>query len=151
MKCIERYENGNYEVNEEIDGVKQGKATFYYKNCEDKIKEEFYYVDNVRTGESLLLFQEGIEKRCYKNDRLEGLSVKYFLDGRIEESRYGNQKEKIAFAFDELRDILGMESKERDYTINGLEEDKKNGYKVFIKEAQTILTEYANLNKKLEK
>ena len=44
-----------------------------------------------------------------------------------------------------------MESKERDYTINGLEEDKKNGYKVFIKEAQTILTEYANLNKKLEK
>lgn len=100
---------------------------------------------------SMLLFQEGIEKRCYKNDRLEGLSVKYFLDGRIEESRYGNQKEKIAFAFDELRDILGMESKERDYTINGLEEDKKNGYKVFIKEAQTILTEYANLNKKLEK
>ncbi len=63
MKCIERYENGNYEVYEEIDGVKQGRATFYYKNCEDKIKEEFYYVDNVKTGESLLLFQNGVEKR----------------------------------------------------------------------------------------
>ncbi len=79
------------------------------------------------------------------------MAVKYFLNGRIKESRYGNQKEKIAFALDELRDILGMKPKKRDYTINGLEEDKKNGYKVFIKEAQTILTEYANLNKKLEK
>lgn len=147
MKRIKYYKDGNYEIYNEINGMKQGKANIYFKDSRDKIKEEFNYVNDLREGEAFLIFQNGIEKRYYKNGKLWGLAVKYLLTGEIRETMYVDGKKDRGFIHNQLKNILGMPYEKINYPQNELSIDKENDYKIFIEEAQAILTKYANLNK----
>lgn len=169
MKKIEFHKDGKYEEYEEINGVREGKAAYYWsadkheeireefiyengikngkavvyfnKNKTNKIKEEFTYVNGVKQGESLLLCSDCLEKRYYINGKLEGEGLEYRLDGKINRNSYVNGEKEINFK--SLKEILGMcKPKER---------ENKADDEIFKLQAKKIFSETAYFYTKAEK
>lgn len=105
MEKIEFYDDGKYEKYNEINGIKEGKAIYYWgKNSkltekdEDygKVKEEFFYENGVKQGKGISYFdsqktQKIKEEFRYINNVKHGESYLLYLD-RLEKRNYINGK-----------------------------------------------------------
>lgn len=182
MEKIEFYDNGKYEVCTEVNGIKEGKATYYYskeilqsipydlkedyeklreeftydkgikngsaityfnKNKTKKLWEKFTFLNGVKEGEAWLLSVDKLEKRYYKNGKVEGFVIQYYLDGKIKEDFYADGRKNLKFSLKNLKEILGMEDTSLEETVVSDEiiEDRKNDYETFRIQAEEILNE----------
>lgn len=149
MEKINFFDNGKYEIFNEINGVKQGKSTYYWgkntnllKSHQDygKIKEEFTYIDGIKQGKAITYFDSENtnkikEEFYYINDIKQGESILLYLD-RLEKRYYtnGKLKEKVLV-----------------YRINGKAEVKKyNDTSFEVKEKFKTLKEILGINETQE-
>lgn len=164
MEQLEFYDNGKYEKYIEVNGIKQGKATYYWGKNEklgkikeiffyengikqgkailyfdpkktNKIKEEFFYENGIKQGESYLLYLDKLEKRNYINGNLEEKVLVYTLDGKAEVKNSNELKNK----FKSFKQILGIEDNED----NDDEKISEEEYKTLKVEAEKIFRETA--------
>ena len=93
---IEKYENGDWEEFELVNGIKQGQAIYHYsENNEFSRKYEIVnYIDDIRQGEAILYwtkeYEGDYEVRNYVNGLVQGKANYYYSDGSREERTYVN-------------------------------------------------------------
>ena len=93
---IEKYENGDWEEFELVNGIKQGQAIYYYsENNEFSRKYEIVnYIDDIRQGEAILYwtkeYEGDYEVRNYVNGLVQGKANYYYSDGSRTERTYVN-------------------------------------------------------------
>lgn len=176
MEKIEFYNNGKYEKYNEINGIKQGKAVYYWgKNYnltekqEDygKIKEEFFYENGIKQGKAVTYFDQVKTKKIkeefyYVDNVKQGKAYILYLD-KFEKINYLNGKltGKIWIyrinGKAEVRNADDIQSGFKSLKeILGIEENKKEKlseqeYKILKMEAEKIFKETAELYKQTEK
>lgn len=189
MEKIEFYDNGKYEVYTEVNGIKEGKAVYYYskeilqsipyglqedyeklreeftydkgikngsaityfnKDKTKKLWEKFTFLNGVKEGEAWLLSVDKLEKRYYKNGKVEGFVIQYYLDGKIKEDFYTDGRKNLKFSLKNLKEILGMEDTSLEETVVSDEiiEDRKNDYETFRVQAEKIIADELYNNSK---
>ncbi len=59
MKKIEFHKDGKYEEYEEINGVREGKAVYYWSaDKHEEIREEFIYENGIKNGKAVVYFNK---------------------------------------------------------------------------------------------
>lgn len=105
---IEKYENGDWEEFELVNGVKQGKAIYHYSenNLKQRKCEEYNYINGIKQGKAILYwngrYSGDYEERNYVDGLVQGEATYYkkgfysrtrtYIDGLLAqkvESRYG--------------------------------------------------------------
>lgn len=176
MEKIEFYDDGKYEKYNEINGIKEGKAVYYWGKSSDltekqedygKIKEEFFYENGVKQGKAISYFDQIKTKKIkeeffYVDNVRQGKAYILYLD-RFEKRNYLNGKltgkiwiyrinGKI-----EVRNNSDIENGFRTLKeILGMDEDKKEEiseqeYKILKIEAEKIFKETVELYKQPNK
>lgn len=166
MEKKEFYGNGKYEKFSEVNGIKEGKAIYYWRENSDdygkireefsyqngvkqgkatiyfdvdktqKIKEEFNYIDSVKQGVAYLVCSNKVEKRYYTDGKLSGKAFVYNIDGSVEIKDYDSNKVN----FRSLKEILGIE-------LNEDEKIEEEEYENLKSEAERYFKEVADLYK----
>lgn len=176
MEKIEFYDDGKYEKYNEINGIKEGKAVYYWGKSSDltekhedygKIKEEFFYENGVKQGKAISYFDQVKTKKIkeeffYIDNVKQGKAYILYLD-RLEKRNYLNGKlngniwvYKINGKV-EVRNSNNIENAFKTLKeILGMDEDKKEEineqeYEIFKNEAEKIFKETAELYKQSEK
>lgn len=176
MEKIEFYNDGKYEKYNEINGMKQGKAVYYWCKNSDltekdenygKIKEEFFYENGVKQGKAVIYFDQVKTKKIkeefyYVDNVKQGEAYILYLE-KFEKINYQNGKltGKIWIyrinGKAEVRNADDIQSGFKSLKeILGIEEDKKEEfseqeYKILKMEAEKIFKETAELYKQPEK
>lgn len=172
MEKKEFYGNGKYEKFSEVNGVKEGKAIYYWRensifkeNSEDygKIREEFIYENGVKQGKATIYFdvdktQKIKEEFNYIDNIKEGVAYLVFSN-KVEKRYYtvGKLSGK-AFVYNidgsvEIKDYDRNRANFRSLKeILGIElnEDEKmdeKEYEIFKSEAERYFKEVADLYK----
>ena len=110
MEKIAFYDDGKYEIYREVDGIKEGKAIYYYskeilqsvpyrlKKDYEKLREEFNYDNGIKNGRAVTYFNKDKtnkvwEKFIFFNGIKEGeawllsadkLEKRYYVNGKVE-------------------------------------------------------------------
>ena len=83
---IEKYENGDWEEFELVNGKKHGKVTYYFSSG---LRDEYTYINGLKQGKAVRYYPKGaIEEYNYINGVVQGKAVCYYTDDSIEESNY---------------------------------------------------------------
>ena len=153
---IIKYENGDYEEVELVNGKKHGKATYYYSSSQKydldnyKVPIEYKtvnYVNGVLHGKAIHYYKNGTrEEFNYINGVLNGKVIQYCKDGNTGERTYinGVLEGKVVWYFagekvecDYVNGIkhgtetyyhFGLGEKEEFYYINGQRQEKSTCY-----------------------
>ncbi len=176
MEKIEFYDDGKYEKYNEINGIKEGKAVYYWGKNSDltekhedygKIKEEFFYENGVKQGKAISYFDQVKTKKIkeeffYVDNVRQGKAYILYLDS-FEKRNYLNGKltGKIwIYRINgkvEVRNSSNIENGFRTLKeILGIDEDKKEEiseqeYKILKIEAEKIFKETVELYKQPNK
>lgn len=176
MEKIEFYNDGKYEKYNEINGMKQGKAVYYWGKSSDliekhedygKIKEEFFYENGVKQGKAVTYFDQvktkKIKEEFYYVDNIkQGEGYILYLD-KFEKINYQNGKltGKIwIYRINGKAEVKNADDIQSGFKslkeILGIEESEKEEiseqkYKILKMEAEKIFKETAELYKQPEK
>ena len=176
MEKIEFYNDGKYEKYNEINGMKQGKAVYYWGKSSDliekhedygKIKEEFFYENGVKQGKAITYFDQVKTKKIkeefyYVDNVKQGEAYILYLD-KFEKINYVNGKltGKIwIYRINGKAEVKNTDDIQSGFKslkeILGIEENKKEElseqeYKILKMEAEKIFKETAELYKQPEK
>ena len=127
---IEKYDNGDWEEFELVNGKKQGKAIYHYseKNELSREYEIRNYVDGICQGKAVLYwtgeFEGDYEERNYTDNLVQGKAIYYYSknEGYIEYNYINGKRQGKAISYMKNGD------KEEFCCIDGIRQGKTIGY-----------------------